>query len=214
MLSAMSREPPPPHSHELAPEDYLRRKVKAEIRKRIRGLRRTAPLSACLERSAKIVAALEKLEVVQNAKAVALFWPIEERHEVDLRALDVSMRARGVALYYPAIDPETGAMTFRLTAEAKDLAEAGYGFAEPKADAPEPASLDVVVVPAIAIDPVGHRLGYGAGYYDRTLPKFRPPAKAIVVGYDYQMIAEVPVTEGDIASDIVVTDHRVIVVGT
>lgn len=209
----MSRPPSPadaPHSHETAPEDYLRRKVKAEMRKRIRGLRRTAPLSACLERSKKIIEALDALEVVKAARSVALFWPIEERHEVDLRSLDAKLRARGVAVHYPAIDPETGAMTFRLLADPNDLAEAGYGFAEPPVSSPEPGAegLDVIVVPAIAVDPNGHRLGYGAGYYDRTLPRFCPPAVAVVVAYDYQLIAEVPITEGDFACATVVTDHR------
>ncbi len=197
------------HSHQTAPEDYLRRKVKAEIRKRIRGLRRTAPLSACQERSKKIVASLESLAVMRAARAVALFWPIEERHEVDLRALDASLRARGVSVYYPAIDAETGAMTFRFTEDATALVEAGYGFDEPPASSPEATTLDVIVVPAIAVDPSGHRLGYGAGYYDRTLPRFCPPAVAVVVAYDYQLIAEAPITEGDFACATVVTDHRV-----
>lgn len=198
-----------PHTQQTAPEDYLRRSVKAEIRKRIRGLRRTAPLSACHERSKKIIESLESLEVMRAARSVALFWPIEERHEVDLRALDTSLRARGVTLYYPAIEPETGAMTFRLTEDAAALVEAGYGFAEPPVSSPEPTTLDVIVVPAIAVDPNGHRLGYGAGYYDRTLPRFCPPAVAVVVAYDYQLIAEVPITEGDFACATVVTDHRV-----
>lgn len=204
----------PPHSHQLAPEDFVRRKVKAELRKRMRGLRKTAPLDACAARSARIVAALEKDEAIARAESVALFWPIEERHEVDLRALDASLRARGARVAYPAIDPETRAMTFRFVEEAGALAEAGFGFREPPPSSREAArgDLDVIVVPALAVDPNGYRIGYGAGYYDRTLPSFAPPARTIAVAFDYQVIAEVPVTEGDVAVDAIVTDARVMAV--
>jgi 5-formyltetrahydrofolate cyclo-ligase len=210
----VNRRPPPhgppegAHSHALAAEDVLRFKVKAELRKRLRGLRRTAPLEACQERSAAIVARLAALDVVTNAKRVALFWPIVERHEVDLRALDESLRARGVRVAYPAIDPDTGDMTFRFVDDVAALEERGYGFSEPAADAPVATELDVIVVPAIAVDPTGHRIGYGAGYYDRTIPKFSPPAVAVAVAYDWQLVVEVPATEGDVRCALVVTDTR------
>ena len=205
---------PPRHSHKLAPDDVIRRKVKAELRKRIRGLRATTPADACAARSAKLVARLEALPAVVAAKAVALFWPIVEKHEVDLRALDASLRARGVRVAYPSIDPATREMCFRVVASTGDLAERGFGFAEPPAEAALCArgDLDVVVVPAIAISPDGHRIGYGAGFYDRTLPTVAPPAVLVGVAFDFQLLAEVPATEGDVAVDIVVTDTRVLTV--
>jgi 5-formyltetrahydrofolate cyclo-ligase len=202
--------PGEPHSHALAPEEMIRFKVKAELRKRLRGVRKTAPLEACAARSVKIVAALEAHPVVQAAKSVALFWPIVERHEVDLRPLDAALRARGARVAYPSIDPETGDMVFRFVDEPSHLEERGYGFSEPSAEAPVAGNgeIDVVVVPAIAVDPTGHRIGYGAGYYDRTLPKYAPPAVAMAVAYDYQLLAEVPATPGDVRVAWVITDER------
>lgn len=202
--------PVQPHSHALAPEDVIRLKVKAELRKRMRGVRKTAPIEACSERSAKIITALEAHESVKSAKSVALFWPIVERHEVDLRAFDATLRARGVRVAYPSIDPDTGDMVFRFVEEVRHLEEAGYGFAEPPMDAPLATELDVVIVPALALDPTGHRIGYGAGYYDRTLPKYAPPAVSIAVAYDWQLVAEVPATPGDVQVAWVVTDLRVL----
>lgn len=201
--------PPEPHSHALAPEEVLRVKVKAELRKRLRGVRRTLPPEAAAERSAKIVASLEKHPAIVAAKRVALFWPIVERKEVDLRSLDASLRARGVVIAYPAIDADTGVMSFRV-AETSELEERGYGFSEPAPDAADAAPLDVVVVPAIALDPTGHRIGYGAGYYDRTLPRYAPPAVTIAVAYDWQLVAEVPATPSDVRVGWVVTDLRVL----
>jgi 5-formyltetrahydrofolate cyclo-ligase len=200
--------PGDPHSHALAPEEIIRVKVKAELRKRMRGVRKTAPLEACQERSAKIVKTLCDLEEVKRAKSVALFWPIEARHEVDLRALDRVLRDRGAKVAYPAIDAETDDMTFRFVADVTKMEELGYGFAEPPPDAPRADELDVVIVPAIAVDPTGHRIGYGAGYYDRTLPRFAPPAVSIAVAYDWQLVAEVPATEHDVRCAWVVTDLR------
>lgn len=189
-------------------EEHLRFRVKAELRKRLRGVRKTMPLEAAQERSAKIVTRLEAHPAIVAAKSVALFWPIEARKEVDLRALDASLRARGIVVAYPAIDPETGVMTMRQVDDVSALEEQGYGFAEPPPGAPELDALDVVIVPAIALDPTGHRIGYGAGYYDRTLPRYAPPAVAIAVGYDWQLVAEVPATEGDVRVAFVVTDAR------
>jgi 5-formyltetrahydrofolate cyclo-ligase len=201
---------PPPHSHKLPPDDAIRHKVKAELRKRLRGLRATTPADACAARSAKLVARLSALPAFAAARSVALFWPIVEKHEVDLRSLDVTLRGRGARVAYPSIDPETRRMCFRFVDDVSVLVERGMGFCEPPAEAPECArgELDVVVVPAIAISPDGHRIGYGAGFYDRTLPTVAPPAVLVGVAYDFQLLAEVPVTEGDVALDFVVTDAR------
>ena len=192
------------------PPGYYEHRAKTELRKRLRGLRNTTPASACDARSQRIVERLLALDALKRATRVALFWPIVARHEVDLRPLDEALRARGARVAYPAIDPETNAMTFRFVPAVAALEVQGYGFAEPAADAEEATALDAVLVPALALDSRGHRLGYGAGYYDRTLPRFCPPAVSIGVAYDFQLLVELPVTEGDVACDWIVTDTRVL----
>jgi len=191
-------------------EDVLRLRVKAELRKRMRGLRKTMPAAACAARSARIVDRLAVLAPLAGARSAALFWPIEERHEVDLRALDARLRARGLRVAYPWVDPETRDMTFRFVAHPDAMQEQGFGFREPPAQATEaaPGELDVVVVPALAVDPRGHRVGYGAGYYDRTLPRFAPPAASIAVAFDFQLVPEAPDTPADVAVAWIVTDER------
>ena len=101
-------------------------------------------------------------------------------------------------------------MTFRLVDDVSTLTDLTFGFAAPRQDAREAKAgeLDVIVVPALAIAPSGHRIGYGAGYYDRTIVRFLPHAVTIGVAYDFQILAEVPITEGDVALDFVVTDVR------
>jgi 5-formyltetrahydrofolate cyclo-ligase len=193
-------------------EDALRYRAKAVLRQRARALRNTIPTEALSARSGRIVLALLALPALARARSAALFWPIEGRNEVDLRPLDAELRARGTRIAYPSID-EARVMTFRWTDDPVALEERGFGFREPVPGALEVDRLDAVIVPALQLDPRGHRLGYGAGFYDRTLPRFCPPAIAIGVGFDFQLIAEVPITEGDVAVDIVVTDARVVEVG-
>jgi 5-formyltetrahydrofolate cyclo-ligase len=206
-----SQPPQPPEHHGFIPssaDDVMRARVKAELRKRMRSLRKALPASACAERSARIVDNLAGLGPVAKAHVVALFWPIEDRHEVDLRGLDARLRAQGTRVAYPGIDPETGAMTFRFVADTAAMVEHGFGFREPGPSAPEATAIDVIVVPALAIDPRGHRIGYGAGYYDRVLPTYAPPAITVAVAFDFQLITEAPNSPVDVPVDWIVTDAR------
>lgn len=180
----------------------------------MRGLRASAPAAACAERSSAIVRRLIDLPVLTKAKRVALFWPMEARHEVDLRPLDQALRGRGVRVAYPAVDPEATRMTFRFIDDVGEMREAGNGFQEPPPESEEAkdGDLDAIVVPALCVDPRGHRIGYGAGYYDRTLPRYAPPAVAIAVAYEYQLVPEVPNAEDDVTVSWVITDARTLAV--
>ena len=190
-------------------EEVLRRRVKAEIRKRMRALRASAPASACAARSAKIRDALRAHEALRDAKAVALFFPMEERHEVDLRPLDAELRARGARVAYPSIEEETNVMTFRFVGDLGALVQHPLGFMDAGPAAPEAEALDAIVVPALALDAAGHRLGYGAGYYDRALAR-HAFATTLGVAYDYQLVAELPKDPWDVPLDWIVTDARVL----
>jgi 5-formyltetrahydrofolate cyclo-ligase len=171
------------------------------------------PPAAIAERSARIVERLTALSAFEAARAVALFWPISARREVDLRPLDDALRTRGVRVAYPAID-ETGEMAFRFVADVDAMVDDPLGFRAPTADDPaaSPDEIDLVVVPALAVDPRGHRIGYGAGHYDRALPRFTPQDRRIAVAFDFQLVAEVPDTIGDAPVGVIVTDRRTLLV--
>lgn len=183
---------------------------KAHLRKRVRAVRKALPTAAVKAGSAAIVASVDELLRTEGARQVALFWPIVERNEVDLRDLDRRLRERGVAVWYPAIDQETRVMTFRGggTLEEGALEERGLGFREPPPDAPEATTLDAIVVPGLLFDGAGQRLGYGAGFYDRALARFAPPALKVGVCFHFQLSPEVPVLEHDVPVDVVVTSER------
>jgi 5-formyltetrahydrofolate cyclo-ligase len=190
-------------------EAFLRLQAKAELRRQMRALRAAIPEKARAARSERIVERIVQSPELAAARGVGLFWPMLERNEVDVRPIDAAARAAGKPVAYPFMRDE-GDMTL-LVAEPAALEERGNSFAEPPEDAPEIASDGLlVIVPALAVDEAGHRIGYGKGFYDRLLARIAPPARAIAVAYDFQVVAEVPATEHDRPVDIVVTDARVL----
>jgi 5-formyltetrahydrofolate cyclo-ligase len=193
----------------------LGKRVREQLRARARGTRAALTPSVVEARSRAIVDTLRGLEVVRRAKSVALFWPRAAQREVDLRELDAELAERGVARFYPFMDPNDSggfATGFRRITSSSELASRGRGFAEPPIDAPVAArgDIDLVIVPALAVTPEGHRLGYGSGFYDVTLPDVAPPALSIVVAYSFQLLAELPLEAHDVACDAVVTDRELL----
>lgn len=192
-------------------------RAKRQIRTRMRSLRTAHPAAALAQRSARVVERLLGLPELVRARSVASFWPMAEKQELDLRALDAKLRELGKRVYYPGLAGGNGAplrTALRLTGSDAELAVRGGRFAEPLPEAPEAGrgDVDLIVVPALAVAANGHRVGYGAGFYDSLLPDFRPPALAVVVAFDFQLLAELPTLAHDVPCDAVVTDARTLVV--
>lgn len=192
-------------------EAEFARRAKKQIRSRSKAVRLGLPEAARSARSERIVRSLAELDVVRAARGVALFWPMVDRGEVDLRPLLGILRSRGVSTFFPFMEAqERGFSTgFREVQGENELSERGRGFVEPtEGPAAVRGQIDVVVVPALAVDSRGYRVGYGAGYYDATLGDVCPPAVSVVVCYDFELLAELPVESHDIRCDLVVTDGR------
>ncbi len=73
----------------------------------------------------------------------------------------------------------------------------------------QPEDFDLVIVPGVAFDPTGNRLGYGAGYYDRFLPRLRPKTPTVAACFDLQMVDSVFPAAHDIPLDFIVTESSV-----
>jgi 5-formyltetrahydrofolate cyclo-ligase len=117
----------------------------------------------------------------------------------------------GVGLALPAIAGRGKPLIMRAYVFGDELARGQWGIREPKADAPEVAP-DVLIVPLAAFDRAGHRIGYGAGYYDMTINTLRAKKKIVAMGiaFSAQEIASVPATERDARLDFVLTEREVI----
>lgn len=143
--------------------------------------------------------------IVPPGAAVAGFWPMGS--EVDVRPTLLALHARGHRIALPVTTPRGEPLVFRAWAPGAAM-ERGRGGTQHPAG-PEQLRPDVFLVPLLAFDRMGRRLGYGGGYYDRTLPLF-PGAPRIGVAFAAQEVEEVPSGPEDARLDRVATERGVV----
>ena len=133
---------------------------------------------------------------------VAGYYPV--RDEADPRGLMHALIARGHRMALPRVAQIDAPLHFHRWRAADPLRDNPQGIAEPLADA-ERVEPDMILVPLLAFDAAGFRLGHGGGYYDRTLAG----TKAITVGIAYagQQLASIPREAHDIALDHILTEN-------
>ena len=138
---------------------------------------------------------------------VSLFSPM--RDEIDVGALFAALVDQGAQTALPVMDGADAPLVFRAWSPGDPLVDAAFGVREP--DTAAPAVLpDIVGVPLLAFDRAGCRLGYGGGYYDRTLRALRAAHDIIAVGicYDEQEMPDIPTHRRDERLDMIITDRR------
>lgn len=136
---------------------------------------------------------------------VSGFWPIGD--ELDIRPLMLALHARGHPIVLPVTPRRGNPLTFRLWRPGDALESERFGTFRPTGEERAP---DFLLVPLLAFDRRGHRLGYGAGFYDRTLAGL-PGRFALGVAFAAQEVAEVPAGPSDMRLDAVATENGVIV---
>ncbi len=146
-----------------------------------------------------------------DGRTVAGYVALAGKGELDPAPALEAMVSRGARVAYPRVGRPDAPLTFHPAAR-EALVPGRFGLLEPPADAPAvPAeSLDLVVVPGVAFDADGGRVGFGGGFYDRTFGAGarRPPL--VGLGFDLQVVARCPVGPTDVRVDAVVTESRVL----
>jgi 5-formyltetrahydrofolate cyclo-ligase len=135
---------------------------------------------------------------------VSGFWPIG--HEIDIRPLLVALHERGHPVVLPQTPKRGNPLIFRLWRPGDSLIAERFGTVRPDGAVQTPGFL---LVPLLAFDRRGYRVGYGAGYYDRTLAAL-PGRYRLGVAYAGQELDEVPAGPYDQRLDAVATEHGVI----
>jgi 5-formyltetrahydrofolate cyclo-ligase len=163
------------------------------------GLKRDTP-----DFAARIVPVADQFALPPKA-VIAGYWPVGD--EADPRALMKALAARGATLALPRIEEKNAALSFRRWSEGDALVDNHHAIQEPPAEAPRVAP-GLVLVPLLAFDATGHRLGYGGGYYDRTLAGLRAAGAVTAIGVAYagQEIAAIPHEANDQRLDMVLTE--------
>ncbi len=146
---------------------------------------------------------------VSRGTVVSGFMPI--RSEINPAPLLRRFAEAGAWLALPTIVKRGEPLRFRAWAIGEKLARGQWGIREPMPEAPEVLP-DILLVPFAAFDRRGHRIGYGAGYYDKSLTALRAqkPIIAIGLGFAAQEIPAVPVLPHDARLDLVLTEREVI----
>lgn len=171
--------------------------------------RRSALSDMRREAASRALAGQGDRVAITPGMVVAGYWPM--RGEIDPRPLMRALAARGARLALPEVVARDAPLVFRAWRDGDALVAGPHGTRHPPATAREIVP-DIVLVPLAAFDRRGHRIGYGGGYYDRTLACLRA-ARAIVaagVAFAVQEVETVPASPHDALLDLVLTDVEAI----
>jgi len=191
--------------------------AKGALAKRVRLLRRAAHFGggdvAAEAVWGTFVHHLERDFTTGPGGIIAGYWPLGD--ELDLRGLLTTLHGLGRTCALPVTPEEKdGLLGFRQWAAGDELVPGPFGTTEPGPGAAlvTPA---LVITPLLAVDRAGYRLGYGAGYYDRTLRLLRRSGAVEVVGVGFaaQLVEHVPHDDGDERLDWVITEQGIIRAG-
>tara|TARA_Y100000590_G_scaffold364785_1_gene423349 strand:+ start:327 stop:893 length:567 start_codon:yes stop_codon:yes gene_type:complete len=177
-----------------------------KIRNRILSLREGTHLSE--DETQKLTRNCLDSGLISNNSIIGGYWPI--RKEADPRLIMEQLETIGFTIALPQVVTDTKLLKFRSWKHFHPLQPGIYRTWQPWQEQAlvEP---DILLVPLVAFDLHGHRLGYGGGYYDKTLSVFRAKKKIIAIGLarDFQKVELIPKSPNDQRLDYIITENNV-----
>jgi len=182
--------------------------AKAALRQEAIALRDALPPDV-RKAAAEAIAAQRFPLAIAPSVIVSGFMPLKS--EINPLPLLQKLAAAGARLALPAIAGRGKPLIVRAWEFGAPLDRGQWGIREPKPDAPE-VEPDILLVPLLAFDRAGYRLGYGAGYYDMTIHRLRAlkPVTAVGIAFAAQEVSKIPTTPRDERLDLVLTEREVI----
>ena len=188
--------------------------MKKEIREAILQEKIKFSKATAKEKSLAIFNTLKEMDFYKNANNVMVYITLENENEASTDPMLDDLFDKGKRIFVPLTVHKTKEL---IVSELKDLEndlEVGnFGVMEPKKETTrpvEPSILDLVIVPGVAFDKEGFRIGHGAGYYDRFLPRLPEKTVTVSLAFDMQLIDKVPICCHDIAVKYVITEKQFI----
>jgi 5-formyltetrahydrofolate cyclo-ligase len=171
--------------------------------------RRDALPAGQRQTAAETIAARKFPLTITSTTIVSGFMPLKS--EINPLPLMKKLAEGGATLALPVVAGRGKPLIMRAWRWGEPLDEGVWGIREPKPEAPE-VEPDILLVPLLAFDRAGNRIGYGAGYYDMTIARLRArkPITAIGIAFAIQEVPAVPATERDERLDLVLTENEVI----
>ena len=142
------------------------------------------------------------------ARSLALYAARD--NEVATSEICRAALASGKLLCYPRV--EAGSLVFRQVSGECELVCGSFGIPEPGDVFPahDPGALDLIVIPGVAFDLRGHRIGYGKGFYDRTVHSLEGSGRLVGLCYDFQLVDAVAGEPHDVLMDLIITESRLV----
>ena len=154
--------------------------------------------------SEKIQKKLKKMKVFRSAQKFGMYYPIGS--EVFTQDIIQELLSVGKEVFLPKVIGDK--MEFRKITDFSSLEKDSFDIMEPKDSCQTDNNLDVILVPTVGISPVGVRLGYGRGYYDKFLEKHKTATISLTL--EKQIVKNIPKSEHDIIIDWIVTEDRIL----
>jgi len=154
--------------------------------------------------SEKIQKKLKKINAYRNAQKIGVYYPIGS--EVLTQDIIQELLSNGKDVFLPKVIGKK--MEFRKISNFSSLEKGSFDIMEPKDDCKTDNSLDVVLVPTVGISPVGVRLGYGNGFYDKFLAEHKTATISLTL--EKQIVKNIPKSEQDIIINWIITEDRIL----
>jgi len=206
----MAPDPPSP-STSAPPVGAALRDAKRGVREQANAARDALQAAVRAAASEAIAATIVALPSFAAARTILVTLPF--RSEWDSRLVVARALVDGKTVASPRVDPAARMLSLhRIVDLARDVAPGYRDIPEPRAHCPVVAAADVdwVLVPGVAFDTAGRRLGYGGGYYDRLLPLLSSRAARVAGAFEAQIVAAVPFGPHDLTVNAIVTETRVV----
>ena len=154
--------------------------------------------------SEKIQKKLKKINAYRNAQKIGVYYPIGS--EVLTQDIIQELLSNGKDVFLPKVIGKK--MEFRKISNFSSLEKGSFDIMEPKDDCKTDNSLDVVLVPTVGISPIGVRLGYGHGFYDKFLAEHKTTTISLTL--EKQIVKNIPKSEHDIIINWIITEDRIL----
>jgi len=153
--------------------------------------------------SEKMQKKLKKINEFRDAQKIGVYYPIGS--EILTQDIIQELLSNGKDVFLPKVMGEN--IEFRKIVDFSSLEKGSFDIMEPKDDCQTENDLDIVLVPTVGISPIGVRLGYGHGFYDRFLAEHKVTTISLIL--EKQIIKNIPKLEHDIIIDWIVTEDRI-----
>lgn len=183
---------------------------KKRLRDTIIATRDAMSLDARLAASAIIIDSVCGLREYSRAKVVLAYMGFAS--EIATAALFARILADGKVAVLPRVDRATQTLALHSALSVADLETSKWGIQEPRADAPRISmrEIEFVLIPGVAFDRDGNRLGYGRGFYDKLLLNADPALARVAAAFSCQIVARVPTDAHDQKIDTIITETETI----